>query len=86
MNQHSVETSVCSPSLFVSNELSEFLSSVSARDFHSPTFPKLLPFLLSQNRCFIQMEQNIYLKRIVIEMTKQGSRKDQLADPNSFIL
>lgn len=64
----------------------EIPSSGSALDFHSPTFPKLLPFLLSQNRCFIQMEQNIYLKSIVVEMTKPGSGEDQLGNPNSFIL
>lgn len=64
----------------------EILSSGSALNFHSPTFPKLLPFLLSQNRCFIQMEQNIYLKSIVVEMTKPGSGEDQLGNPSSFIL
>lgn len=64
----------------------EILSSGSALDFHSPPLPKLLPFLLSQNRCCIQMEQSIYLKSIVVEMTKPGSGEDELDNPNSFIL
>lgn len=59
---------------------------VSATDFNSHSFQKLLYFLLSQNQCFIQTELNIYLKSIVTDVTEQGSGKDWIGNPSSFIL
>lgn len=64
----------------------EFLSYSLCSWLSSHPFPMLLYFLLSQNWCFIQMEQNIYLKSIVIEITEQVNGEDQLGNPNSFIL